>query len=277
LDEIVSDVVLGVATSFLFFGSKEMSPTDGSIGHMTKMRLDLAMVDRGLVPSREQARALIMSGKVLVNAVVVDKPGFGVGVSDRTELKSPPLAFASRGGIKLEAALKCFSIDPQGAVCMDVGASTGGFTDCLLQARACRVYAVDVGYGQLSWKLRQDSRVVVIERTNIRHLERNRIPDVIDLATIDVSFISLKIVIPAVTVFMKPGGAIVALIKPQFEVGKGQVGKGGVVKDPRQHDEVIKTLSAFCRDRGLGCNGVIPSPLLGPKGNREFLIHLVLT
>lgn len=241
------------------------------------MRLDLAMVDRRLVPSREQARAMIMSGNVLVNATPTDKPGITVTSCDRIELKSPPLAFVSRGGLKLEAALKHFRIDPQGFICMDVGASTGGFTDCLLQAGASRVYAIDVGYGQLAWKLRQDSRVVVIERTNIRHLERNRIADAIDLATIDASFISLKIVIPAVAAFLESGAAIVALIKPQFEVGKGQVGKGGVVKDPQQHAEVIDGLTAFCRDRGLGCRGVIPSPVLGPKGNREFLIHLVLT
>jgi len=219
---------------------------------------------------------MIMSGKVLVNQTLADKPGRTVGAADHIALKSPPLAYAGRGGLKLEAALAHFHLDPNGLVCMDVGASTGGFTDCLLQNGAKRVYAVDVGYGQLAWKLRQDERVVVIERTNIRHMEKDRIAEPIDLATIDVSFISLTLVIPVVVGFLGPGAGILALIKPQFEVGKGQVGKGGIVKDPGQHRAVIDKILGFCKDQGLCCHGVTPSPVAGSKGNREFLLYLSL-
>mgnify|MGYP000606219868 CR=1 FL=1 len=184
------------------------------------------------------------------------------------------MPYVSRGGLKLEAALQHFGLDVTSATCLDVGASTGGFTDCLLQHGAKRVYAVDVGYGQLAWKLRQDPRVVVIERTNIRHMTVEVIPEPVDLVTIDVSFISLKIVVPAVTAFMGRDARILALIKPQFEVGRKQVGKGGVVRDATLHKEVIEHLSAFFQAKGLILVGVLPSPILGPKGNREFFILL---
>ncbi len=217
---------------------------------------------------------MIMSGKVLVNNRPVDKAGFLVGQNDGIELKGKDIPYVSRGGLKLEGALQSFELSPAGFVCLDVGASTGGFTDCLLQNGAARVYAVDVGYGQLAWKLRQDPRVAVIERTNIRHMQTDAIPESVDLATIDVSFISLKIVVPAVAGFLKNGARILALIKPQFEVGKDQVGKGGVVRDANLHTRVIQSLTAFFVELGFLSQPVIPSPILGPKGNREFFILL---
>ena len=241
-----------------------------------KTRLDLIIVKKGLVPSRQRGRALIMSGKVLVNNRPVDKPGAIVSQDDEISIKGEDIPYVSRGGLKLEEALHVFKIDVENLVCLDVGASTGGFTDCLLQHGAACVYAVDVGYGQLAWKLRQDPRVVVIERTNIRHMPAEIIPRPVDLITIDVSFISLKIVVPAVIKFIKKGGLILALIKPQFEVGKGKVGKGGVVRNKKLHDEVIKDLSDFFIKTGFSCESVIPSPILGPKGNREFMIALEL-
>ena len=239
-----------------------------------KKRLDLLVVEKGLAPSRQRARALIMAGKVLVNQVPVDKPGSLVYPDDHFDLKGCDIAYVSRGGIKLEAALKGFELNVSGDFCLDAGASTGGFTDCLLQHGADRVVAVDVGYGQLAWKLRQDPRVVVIERTNIRHLQLETVGEPVDLATVDVSFISLKIVVPVLLGFVKQAGHILALIKPQFEVGKGRVGKGGVVKNPDLHQEIINELTAFFATAGLDCKGVLPSPILGPKGNREFFILL---
>jgi len=239
-----------------------------------KQRLDIMLVEKGLVKSRQRAQALIMAGKVRVNDQAVDKPGFFVLTDDALELKGEDFSYVSRGGLKLEAALNNFNLNVTGSVCMDVGASTGGFTDCLLQHGAERVYAVDVGYGQLAWKLRQDPRVVVIERTNVRHLPADAIPDLVDLVTIDVSFISLKIVVPAIVRFMKPAGYVLALIKPQFEVGKGQVGKGGVVRGQKLHQQVIANLSDFFTAIKLKSKSVYPSPLLGPKGNREFFILL---
>jgi 23S rRNA (cytidine1920-2'-O)/16S rRNA (cytidine1409-2'-O)-methyltransferase len=224
--------------------------------------------------SRQRARAMIMAGKILVNNRPVDKPGFFVSTDDHIELKGKDIPYASRGGLKLEAALSAFEIKASGYVCLDVGASTGGFTDCLLQNGALRVYAVDVGYGQLAWKLRNDPRVIVIERTNIRHLPPEAIPERVQLITIDVSFISLKIVIPAVLGFMRKGTQILALAKPQFEVGKDQVGKGGVVRDSALHNKVIENLTEFVTQIGLSCENVLPSPILGPKGNREFFIYL---
>ena len=229
---------------------------------------------KGLVPSRQRARALIMAGKVLVNNQPVDKPGVMVNIGDDVIIKGEDIPYVSRGGFKLEKALQALGIDITGFVCLDVGASTGGFTDCLLQHGASRVFAVDVGYGQLAWKLRQDSRVVVIERTNIRYMPTEILPQLVDLITIDVSFISLKIVVPAVFKFLKKGAGILALIKPQFEVGKENVGKGGVVRDPTLHTEVIKDLSNFFSKTGLLREFVIPSPILGPKGNKEFIISL---
>ncbi len=234
----------------------------------------MLLVDKGLAPSRQRARALIMAGKILINNLPAVKAGTLISADDSIELKGGDIPYVSRGGLKLEGALNEINLDITDCTCLDVGASTGGFTDCLLQNGAARVYAVDVGYGQLAWKLRQDPRVVAIERTNIRHMPFEMIPEAVDIATIDVSFISLKLVVPAVMGFLKAEAFILALIKPQFEVGKDQVGKGGVVREPTLHDRVIEDLSSFFAGSGLGCENVIPSPILGPKGNREFFILL---
>ena len=238
-------------------------------------RLDSYVVDMGMAPSRERSRALIMAGRILVNGQPVQKPGTKVSISDEIMLRGDEPPYVSRGGLKLEAGLNAFEVNVNGQLCLDVGASTGGFTDCLLQYGARRVIAVDVGYGQLAWKLRQDPRVKVIERMNIRYMPYEAIGQAVDLATIDVSFISLKIVVPAVLKFIKKEGVIIALIKPQFEVGKTNVGKGGVVRNPDLHNQVIADLTDFFSKIGLVCRGCIPSPILGPKGNREFLIHLI--
>ncbi len=240
-----------------------------------KQRLDQRMVENGLVQSRERARSLIMAGRVLVDDQPADKPGTGVYPESVIILRGEDIPYVSRGGLKLEAALRELSLSVQGLVCMDVGASTGGFTDCLLQNGAAKVYAVDVGYGQLAWKLRQDARVIPIERTNIRYMPADAIPEPADLITIDASFISLKIVVPAALHFLKPGGRILALIKPQFEVGKGKVGKGGVVRDAQLHQEVIQDLLVFFEKNGLTCDGLVPSPVPGPKGNHEFVISII--
>lgn len=214
-----------------------------------------------------------MAGSVQVNDRRVDKPGHRVVDEDRIEVHGETPRYASRGGLKLEAALEGYRLDVAGLVCLDVGASTGGFTDCLLQHGAARVYAVDVGYGQMAWTLRQDTRVVVIERANIRHLPPDAVAEAVDLITIDASFISLRIVVPAALKFLKGGrGRVLALIKPQFEVGKGQVGKGGVVTDPLQHALVLNELGRFFTGLGLTCSTPLPSPILGPKGNREFFV-----
>ncbi len=239
-----------------------------------KIRLDLLLVERGLTPSRERARALILAGHVLVNGTPVSKVGALVPTESAVILKSPDQPYVSRGGLKLAAALSSFNIDVTGQVALDVGASTGGFTDCLLQHGAARVYCVDVGYGQLAWRLRQDPRVIVLERTNIRYLPREAIPEEMDLAVADVSFISLKLVLPQILQFLRPDGLIIALVKPQFEVGKGQVGKGGVVRDPQQQQQVVAEIQKFAQGLGLAAEGVIPSPILGPKGNQEYLLYL---
>lgn len=239
-----------------------------------KKRIDTLLVEKNICSSRQRAKALIMSGRVLVNRQRCDKPGTRYPEDAVVSLKGEDLPYVSRGGLKLEAALKANRIDCTGMVCMDVGASTGGFTDCLLQNGAELVFAVDVGYGQLAWKLRQDSRVVVIERTNIRTMDPTVITRPVDLVTIDASFISLKIVVPAALPFLKPDGIVLALIKPQFEAGKGRVGKGGVVKDPALHAEIIASLHDFFSELALICGPVVPSPVLGPKGNQEFLILL---
>ena len=215
-----------------------------------------------------------MAGSIRVNDQPVDKPGALVDDGDRIDLTGADVPYVSRGGLKLEAALTGYRIDPADRVCLDVGASTGGFTDCLLQRGASRVYAVDVGYGQMAWKLRQDPRVIVIERTNIRYMSPDAVPEPVDLVTIDASFISLKIVVPAVLRFLKREGMLLPLIKPQFEVGKGLVGKGGVVADPAQHAQVIDGLGRFFSGLGLTCSEALPSPVLGPKGNREFFMLL---
>ncbi len=240
----------------------------------SKKRLDLLLVDNGLAQSRQRARAMIMAGKVLVDTLCVDKPGTQVHLSSEIVIKGDDIPYVSRGGLKLEAALKETRLVVHGLVCMDVGASTGGFTDCLLQHGAAKVYAVDVGYGQLSWKLRQDQRVVVIERTNIRYMEPSAVPEPVDLVTIDASFISLKTVVPPVLKFLSPSGIILALIKPQFEAGKGRVGKGGVIRDPDHRQAIISELVRFFENADLQCGPVIPSPVLGPKGNQEYIIVL---
>ncbi len=240
---------------------------------MKKERLDKMLFDKGLVESREKAKALILAGSVSVNGIVIDKAGTQVRPDDVLTLASK-MPYVSRGGLKLEQAIKEFSLDVKEKVAMDVGASTGGFTDCLLQNGAIKVYAVDVGYGQIDLKLRNDNRVSVIEKTNIRYLERTVVQDNIDIATIDVSFISLLKVIPKVLEFLKPGGEIVALIKPQFEAGRKDVGKGGVVKDESVHLNVIEKIKTGSEAMGLEILGTTTSPIKGPKGNVEFLIYL---
>ena len=239
-----------------------------------KKRIDTLLVERGLCQSRQRAKALIMAGRVLVNHNPCDKPGALFIEDIPIRIKSNDLPYVSRGGLKLEAALNAIHLDCAGMICLDVGASTGGFTDCLLQHGAARVFAVDVGYGQLAWSLRTDDRVVVIERTNIRYLDPALIPCPVDIVTIDTSFISLKIVVPAILQYLKPDGAILALIKPQFEAGKGNVGKDGVVKSPTLRDAIVDDLQRFFCGLGLSCESVIPSPILGPKGNQEFIIYL---
>ena len=239
-----------------------------------KIRLDQLLVQRGLARSRENAKALIMSGLVQVDGTPVDKAGRLVPTSSSVLLKEPHPPYVSRGGQKLEAAIRHFAVDVKDQVLLDVGASTGGFTDCLLQHGARRVIAVDVGYGQFDWKLRQDPRVEILEKTNIRYLKPQDLDTPIHGAVIDVSFISLKLVVPAVSELLKRQSYIIALIKPQFEVGRGQVGKGGVVRDSELHKEVIENLSVFFETLGWTVQGHIPSPISGPKGNREFLIYL---
>ncbi|MFC1845071.1 TlyA family RNA methyltransferase [Thermodesulfobacteriota bacterium] len=239
-----------------------------------KIRLDKLLLAKNLAPTRQKAQALIGAGQVLVNNRLADKAGTMVEDSCTIEVKDS-CPFVSRGGYKLEAGLQFFNINPAGHICLDIGASTGGFSDCLLQHGALKVYSVDVGYGQLAWKLRQDSRIVVMERTNARYLSRKDFTDPIDLAVIDASFISLKLLIPPLLPFFHEDVSILALIKPQFEVGRGKVGKGGVIRDPTLHQEVIDEIVGFCETLGLISNGITPSPILGPKGNREFLIHIV--
>lgn len=240
----------------------------------SRRRADLLLVERGLSASREEASRLILAGKVRTAAGRIEKPGTLLPVEAPLEVAAPPHPFVSRGGVKLRHALEVFHLDPRGRICLDVGASTGGFTDCLLQAGARQVIAVDVGYGQLAARLREDPRVHLLERTNIRHLDASRLPGRPDLATIDVSFISLALVLPVVAPLLGPPREIVALVKPQFEVGKGQVGKRGVVRDPAQHRAVLERVAHVAADLSLGVSGITASPLLGPMGNREFLMYL---
>jgi 23S rRNA (cytidine1920-2'-O)/16S rRNA (cytidine1409-2'-O)-methyltransferase len=239
-----------------------------------KERLDRLLVERGIVQSREKARSLIMAGKVAVEGRMMDKPGAQVSVEAELHLLESQSSYVSRGGEKLEGALEAFGIDPKGMVVMDVGASTGGFTDCVLQKGAQKVYAVDVGYGQLAWKLQKDPRVMNLERRNIRYLKKEEIQEETDLILIDVSFISIEKFLPHLLGFLKEGGGILGLIKPQFEVGKGEVGKGGVVREAGLHQKVIDRISTFSRGLGLKIVGVTESSLLGPKGNKEFFIYL---
>ncbi|MDF1614618.1 TlyA family RNA methyltransferase [Desulfurivibrio dismutans] len=240
-----------------------------------KQRLDRLLVARGLVPSRQRAQALVAAGLVRgEHGRVLDKAGTMLPPTTTLEVKENPCPFVSRGGLKLDAALDYFAVDPASLVALDIGASTGGFTDCLLQRGATRVYAVDVGYGQLAWKLRQDPRVVVMERTNARHLTPASFPEAMDLAVLDASFISLELLLPPLLPLLKPAALIIPLIKPQFEVGKGKVGKGGVVRDEELHREVVTRLRDFAEKLGLDWQGVITSPVPGPKGNLEFLAKL---
>ncbi len=240
-----------------------------------KIRLDLLLVERGLVESRERGRALILAGQVLVQGQKHDKAGALVPADAEIRILGEALPFVSRGGVKLEKALAEFDITVGGKTCLDVGASTGGFTDCLLQHGAGKVYAVDVGYGQMAWKLRQDPRVVVIERANIRDIDPSLIPEPIDIAVIDVSFISLEKVVPSILKFLKPVSEVIALIKPQFEVGREQVGKGGIVRDEEARSAAVERIEAFVRSQGFVVRGVIPSPITGQDGNVEFLIYAV--
>lgn len=242
----------------------------------TKERLDKLLVDRALAGSRERARALVLAGKVLVDDRVVDKAGSQVPVGAGIRIRGGDIPYVSRGGLKLEKALQVFHVDIAGRSAIDVGASTGGFTDCLLQHGAARVIAVDVGYGQLAWSLRQDERVVNLERTNIRSLKAEDLPWRPDLAVIDASFISLEKVLPVTLGLLSRPAEVVALIKPQFEVGRAKVGKGGVVRDASLHTQVLESIRELARSLGCRVLGVDESPILGPKGNREFLIHLKL-
>jgi 23S rRNA (cytidine1920-2'-O)/16S rRNA (cytidine1409-2'-O)-methyltransferase len=230
-------------------------------------------MQRGMAPSQERARALIMAGSVLVKESVVDKAGALVSAEAAIRIRGADLPYVSRGGMKLKGALDSFRLNVRDLVVLDVGSSTGGFTDCLLQEGAAKVYALDVSYGQLAWKLRDDPRVVPIERTNIRYFTGDGIGENIDLATIDASFISLKLVIPAVLKLIAADALLLALIKPQFEVGKNEVGKRGVVKDPDQHRRVIEEITGFCQEHYLEVAGVCTSPLAGPAGNKEFFIY----
>jgi len=239
-----------------------------------KQRLDKLLVERGLAPSREKAQALIMAGQVVVGDHVVDKAGQQVACDADIRIKGEVLPYVGRGGLKLRKALDEFGVDVSGVVALDVGASTGGFTDCLLQAGASKVFAVDVGHNQLAWKLRQDPRVISLEKTNIRYLLPEQLDGVPDLAVIDASFISLSKVLPATVTLVRPGAAIIALIKPQFEVGKAEVGKGGIVRDPLAHEKAIEGVRQVAAELGLSVAGLCDSPILGADGNREFLILL---
>ena len=238
---------------------------------ISKDRLDRLMVTQGLAASREVAVRTILAGGVTVNGIVVDKPAKLTPLGARIEIEKPS-PYVSRSGEKLAAALDAFSIDPKGLIGLDVGCSTGGFTDCLLQRGAKRIYAVDVGYGQIDWKLRQDPRVVLLERTNIRHVDRAMVPEPIDLAVIDVSFISLTLVLPSVMPLLGEGATVVALVKPQFEVGKGQVGPGGIVRNNAQREAVTEKIIRCGLCLGLLAKAVLDSPVKGRKGNREILV-----
>lgn len=236
-----------------------------------KRRLDLLLVERRLAESRQRAQALIMAGAVTVSGQVADKAGAMFPLEADIAVTPSP-QFVSRGGLKLGKALDEFQVDVSGLICLDVGASTGGFTDCLLQRGAARVYAVDVGRGQLDWRLRQDPRVVVLDKTNIRYLES--LPEPVDLTTVDVSFISLRLVLPVVARLSKPEGRAICLVKPQFEAGRGKVGKGGVVREPSVHREVLAGLLRWSLERGWVVLGLTTSPIKGPAGNVEYLLYL---
>ncbi len=239
-----------------------------------KMRLDQYLTEKGLISGRDKAKAIIMAGDVYVNDQKADKAGQQVSEDDHIEVRTDALRYVSRGGLKLEKAMAVFPVNLEGAVCMDIGASTGGFTDCMLQNGAARVYAVDVGYGQLAWSLRTDTRVINLERTNIRYVTEKEVPEKLDFASVDVSFISLKLVLPVAHTLLKDGGNMVCLIKPQFEAGREKVGKGGVVRDAATHIEVIQNVMTFAAESGFSVRCLDFSPVKGPKGNIEYLLML---
>ena len=241
-----------------------------------KTRLDVLLVEKGLFESREKARAAIMEGLIYVDGAISDKPGTQVKTEALIEIKGDLCPFVSRGGYKLQKALDVFGIDPSGMVCLDIGSSTGGFTDCLLQRGAAKVYALDVGTNQLAYKLRVDERVVCMEKTNFRTLDVSAFPEKVDFACTDVSFISLKHIFPNASALLKDGCAMVALIKPQFEAGREQVGKKGIIRDASVHEEVIRSVISYAEENGLSVQGLDHSPITGTTGNIEFLIHLKL-
>jgi len=241
---------------------------------MQKKRLDVILFEKGLAQSRERAKSLIMSGVVFVNDERIDKAGATVFEDAKIEIKGNTLNYVSRGGLKLEKAMGLFPIDLKNKVCMDIGASTGGFTDCMLQNGAVKVYAVDVGYGQLAWKLRCDERVINLERTNIRYLTHEQVKEPVDFISIDVSFISLKLVLPVAKDFLSDDGELVCLIKPQFEAGRENVGKKGVVRDKNVHSDVVNTIVSFALELEFDVKGLTFSPVKGPEGNIEYLLYL---
>ena len=241
---------------------------------MAKKRLDVAMTEQGLAESRQKAQAIIMAGQVYVDGQKVDKAGAPVGPDSKIEVRGKTLRYVRRGGLKLEKAMTCWPIHLQGAVCGDIGASTGGFTDCMLQNGAAKVYAVDVGYNQLDWKLRTHPQVVCMERTNARYLTREQIPDPLDFFSVDVSFISLNLILPAIRPLMKEGGSGVCLVKPQFEAGREKVGKKGVVRDPQVHLEVLEQFLVHAAHAGFSVRDLTFSPIKGPEGNIEYLGYL---
>ncbi len=240
-----------------------------------KLRLDTAVFEAGYAESREKAKALIMAGLVYVNNQKSDKPGTTVKSDDVIEFRGSQPKYVSRGGLKLEKAVEKFGFSLNGNICADIGASTGGFTDCMLQNGAVKVYAIDVGYGQLAWKLRTDDRVINLERTNFRYVTEEQIPEKLDFCSVDVSFISLSLIIPVMKTIMKENAQAVCLIKPQFEAGREKVGKKGVVRDPDVHLEVIEKVISIAQENGFSVNNLDFSPIKGPEGNIEYLIHIV--
>ncbi|MDQ0256244.1 23S rRNA (cytidine1920-2'-O)/16S rRNA (cytidine1409-2'-O)-methyltransferase [Evansella vedderi] len=242
-----------------------------------KERIDVLLVEKGLVETREKAKRTIMAGLVYADGDRIDKPGMKVKRESNLEVKGQVIPYVSRGGLKLARAIEAFQLNLKDRIVLDIGASTGGFTDCALQEGASLVYALDVGYNQLAWKLRQDERVVVMERTNFRHVTPDKFQKGIpDFATIDVSFISLKLILPVLKGILKQGGHVSALVKPQFEAGREEVGKKGIVRDPKIHEKVLNTIITFSENCGYTIKGLVPSPIRGGEGNIEFLLHLVL-
>ena len=239
-----------------------------------KMRLDVAVYERGYAETREKAKAMIMAGSVYLNGQKALKGGVNIKETDVIEVRGAVNPFVSRGGLKLDKAVRSFGLDLNNCICMDIGASTGGFTDCMLTNGASKVYAIDVGYGQLAWKLRCDERVVNLERTNFRYVTREQVSDEIDFASVDVSFISLRLILPVMHTLLKNGGHSVCLIKPQFEAGKENIGKKGVVRDKSVHEDVVSNITAFAAENGFKVLGVDFSPIKGPEGNIEYLMYI---